>query len=64
MKSGPHISEELRNPSEHRGNGVVHHDPPDNSGDDRMIYFVIGGILIAFGVGLGFLIFSMMLDWQ
>lgn len=29
-----------------------------------MIYFVIGGILIAFGIGLGFLIFSMMVDWQ
>lgn len=43
---------------------MVKHEPADNSHDDGMIYFIIGGILLAFGVGLGFLIFAMVMDWQ
>jgi|GEM_PF-2753422 len=29
-----------------------------------MIYIIIGGILVAFSIGLGILIFAMTIDWQ
>lgn len=66
MRVDPDISEELRHPPEPRkSNGVIPPPAPvPRESDDKMIYFIIGGILLAFSIGLGFLIFAMMLDWH
>jgi hypothetical protein len=50
---------------QHR-NGVAPRIPPEGSPgrDRRTIFLVVGGILLAFTIGLGLMIFALMLDWQ
>jgi len=65
VRVDPDISEELRRPPEpQKSNGVIRPTAIPRERDDRMIYFIIGGILLAFSIGLGFLIFAMMIDWH
>lgn len=50
---------------EHR-NGAGHTTEIDDgsAGDRRMVFFVIGGILLAFTIGICILVTALMLDWQ
>jgi hypothetical protein len=54
-----------RDAPEHR-NGTSSSTQVDESskGDRRMVFFVLGSILLAFTIGLCFLILALMLDWQ
>ncbi len=36
----------------------------EEENDRRMIYFVIGGILLAFTIGFSFLVVAMVIDWK
>jgi hypothetical protein len=42
------------------------HDPIDTSGSDdrRILYFIIGGMLLAFSIGVVILMVAAMSDWQ
>lgn len=55
----PHDAPELRNG---KGHTTEIDDTPNI--DRRMVFFVVGGILLAFTIGLCILITAMMLDWQ
>ena len=58
------ISEDLNAPAQHR-NGLAHAPIEEEpKGDRTTIYLVFGGILLAFAIGLGFMIYALMLDWQ
>jgi hypothetical protein len=36
----------------------------DEANDRRILYFIIGGILLAFAIGFTFLVVAMVIDWQ
>jgi len=55
----PHDAPEHRNGT---GHTTEIDETPDT--DRRMVFFVIGGILLAFTIGICILITALMLDWQ
>lgn len=59
------IADEARDAPEHR-NGTSSTTGIDESAnvDRRMVFFVIGGILLAFAIGLCIMVTALMLDWQ
>lgn len=59
----PHATEDL--PPPHRNGTSNTVDVSDNEdGDRRLIYFIVGGILLAFSIGLTMLIVALATDWQ
>jgi hypothetical protein len=51
-------------PEYRNGTSSTTHVDESSKVDRRMVFFVIGGILLAFMIGLCILVTALMLDWQ
>ncbi|MEO5928735.1 MAG: hypothetical protein ABIR47_02270 [Candidatus Kapaibacterium sp.] len=60
----PKISEELRSPPHSNGSATPGHQGGTAPEDRRLVYYIIGGLLLAFAIGFSFLVYALSLDWQ
>ncbi|MDB5034602.1 MAG: hypothetical protein JWQ98_1843 [Chlorobi bacterium] len=61
----PKISEELRSPPHSNGSAAPGHQGGGTAPEDRrLVYYIIGGLLLAFAIGFSFLVYALSLDWQ
>ena len=59
------IVDEARDAPEHRnGTSSTTAVTDGERVDRRMVFFVIGGILLAFAIGICILVTALMMDWQ